>query len=571
MSQASSFFVNGRSATFASFEALRDALVAANVPRPWYVAIKYPDDVDYFAAYWASQFRCVYASCTYANLLSAARADDSSYHPILDHRAPITDIQQRRVHRLPDLTGEWICFQLPASVLRAAARAWVNRMRSIVAGAWRVPLDSMSRQPTLRMPELGEAVAAYIRDQDGDYSTLFALLDGPRGRQMRDDTIDRISEALENAGLDAIERGACGHMLAPGDRNDTVDGHVCDSCFEDYGFAEDTGQYHHTDNIYYHESDDAWYTYPEDDPPNRRSGGDPDGVMDYSTNVLAHVSKDDSFESSPTGDFHMGVELETMLTDGDADEKVYDVRRELGRDYIVGKHDGSLEYDGYPGIEFVTRPTSLRVHVDKFGGWTDTIGDLIAWKAKCCGMHVHVDANAFTKATLGKMIQFYNAQGNVYFIRRIAGRHPDIDEQAQHYAARDTASYNTAHPVIALKGKPGGARYTMINLTNLGRRQSERLGVTPRQPGSSNTVEIRIFRASLRKERLLAQLEFTHALIMYCRVAGFREMKHVHFTAWLAKYSDYPNLRKFLALAPHKHGKTRSAAVGLTEEDAIVA
>ena len=567
MSQASSFFVNGRSAVFPSFEALRDALVAANVPRPWYVAVT--ELGECVAAYWAARFRCIYGACSFATLLHE-RGGDLSADQVRLH-APTSDIQWQRVYRSLDLMGEWVCFQLPATVQRVAARLWVERMRGVVVDSWRLSAETITRQPTLRMPELGEAVAACIRDRDGDYDRLFDLLNSTNGRAMSTDTITNISAALENAGLDGIFRGDCGHMMIDGDGNSTVDGRVCDSCFANYRIAEDDRRYHHTDHIYYHESEDAWYTYPEDDPPDGSSSGDPDCVLDYSTDVLAHVSKDDSFESSPTGDFHMGVELETMLTDGDADEKVYDVRRELGRDYIVGKHDGSLEYDGYPGIEFVTRPTSLRVHVDKFGGWTYTIGDLIAWKAGCCGMHVHVDANAFTKATLGKMIQFYNAQGNVDFIRRIAGRHPDIDTQAQHYAARDTAEYNTAHPVIALKGKPGGARYTRINLTNLGRRQSARLGVTPPQAGSSNTVEIRIFRASLRKERLLAQLEFTHALIMYCRVAGFREMKHVHFTSWLAKYSDYPNLRKFLTLAPHKHGKPRNAAVGLTEEDAVAA
>lgn len=567
MSQASSFFVNGRSAVFPSFEALRDALVAANVPRPWYVAVT--ELGECVAAYWAARFRYIHTSRTYANLLHE-RGGDLSADQVRLH-APTSDIQWQRVYRSLDLMGEWVCFQLPATVQRVAARLWVERMRGVVVDSWRLSAETITRQPTLRMPELGEAVAACIRDRDGDYDRLFDLLNSTYGRAMSTDTITNISAALENAGLAGIFRGDCGHMMIDEDGNSTVDGRVCDSCFANYRIAEDDRRYHHTDHIYYHESEDAWYTYPEDDPPDGSSSGDPDCVLDYSTDVLAHVSKDDSFESSPTGDFHMGVELETMLTDGDADEKVYDVRRELGRDYIVGKHDGSLAYNGYPGIEFVTRPTSLRVHVDKFGGWTYTIGDLIAWKAGCCGMHVHVDANAFTKATLGKMIQFYNAQGNVDFIRRIAGRHPDIDTQAQHYAARDTADYNTHHPVIALKGKPGGARYTMINLTNLGRRQSERLGVTPRQSGASNTVEIRIFRASLRKERLLAQLEFTHALIMYCRVAGFREMKHVHFTSWLAKYSDYPNLRKFLTLAPHKHGKPRNAAVGLTEEDAVAA
>jgi hypothetical protein len=61
--------------------------------------------------------------------------------------------------------------------------------------------------------------------------------------------------------------------------------------------------------------------------------------------------------------------------------------------------------------------------------------------------------------------------------------------------------------------------------------------------GRYNTVELRIYRASLKKERLLAQLEFTHAAVMFCRVASMRDLDGVSFLKWLKTTDNrYPHL-----------------------------
>jgi hypothetical protein len=54
---------------------------------------------------------------------------------------------------------------------------------------------------------------------------------------------------------------------------------------------------------------------------------------------------------------------------------------------------------------------------------------------------------------------------------------------------------------------------------------------------------LRIYRASLKKERLLAQLEFTHAAVMFCRVASMRDLDGVSFLKWLKTTDNrYPHL-----------------------------
>ena len=164
-------------------------------------------------------------------------------------------------------------------------------------------------------------------------------------------------------------------------------------------------------------------------------------------------------------------------------------------------------------------------------------------------MHVHVDSRGFTAMSLGKFVQFINDDANAELIRRIAGRHPNKDEQANEYCAAIDQD-DVVNPARAKGGYPN--RYRMVNLTGLRSREADRLGVSS-EDGKYNTVELRIFRASLRKERLLAQLEFTHAAVMFCRVESYRNLKSSNFLAYLGKnHFLYPNLAKWLRVVTPK-------------------
>ena len=83
----------------------------------------------------------------------------------------------------------------------------------------------------------------------------------------------------------------------------------------------------------------------------------------------------------------------------------------------------------------------------------------------------------------------------------------------------------------------------MVNLQNLGRSESLRLTNTKYYDGRYDTVELRIFRASLKKARMLAQIEFAHASVCFCRVASWRDLNQTSFVKWLKTVSSiYPNL-----------------------------
>ena len=154
----------------------------------------------------------------------------------------------------------------------------------------------------------------------------------------------------------------------------------------------------------------------------------------------------------------------------------------------------------------------------------------------------HIHSKAFTPLTLGKFIMLINSESNVDFIRKIAGRHPMRDTQAREYCAAEHQDILT-NPNHAIKNK-ATSRYRMVNTENLSHEERERLQVrTNGNCKDYDTIELRIFRASLKKERLLAQIEFTHAAVMFCRVASWRDLDKKSFIEWLrTTNNNYPHL-----------------------------
>jgi hypothetical protein len=113
----------------------------------------------------------------------------------------------------------------------------------------------------------------------------------------------------------------------------------------------------------------------------------------------------------------------------------------------------------------------------------------------------------------------------------------------------------------------------MVNMCNLGKREAIRLGLSMDNSynGKYNTVELRIFRASLKKERLLAQIEFTHASVMFCRVASWRDLNGISFVKWLKTVAgQYPALTKWYGVRQvHTSVPTVTAPAEATCTDAV--
>jgi hypothetical protein len=359
--------------------------------------------------------------------------------------------------------------------------------------------------------------------------------------------IENAFNAIEGMGDMDIVHCDCGHYEDSNNTHEVRNDTWCDSCFDDSAvFVEDENEYWPRDDAYYSESRDAYYSYDRDgDDDNEDDDDDDDSdqpIMSYSTNVLNVLDYPSGITSSHFGEFTMGIELEMTSGDHNTNESAESVRSRLGSAYCIIKSDGSLPHNGF---EVVTSPQGLAKHIEVFKAW-EIDPAYRAWNTGKCGMHVHIDSRAFTQLTVGKFLMFINSSGNVDFIRKIAGRHPSVDDQARSYCAAEHQSI-LANPKTAVKGK-SGERYRMVNMCNLGSREARRLGLSMDNSynGKYNTVELRIFRASLKKERLLAQIEFTHASVMFCRVASWRDLNGTSFVKWLKTVAgQYPALTKW--------------------------
>ena len=213
----------------------------------------------------------------------------------------------------------------------------------------------------------------------------------------------------------------------------------------------------------------------------------------------------------------MGFELEVECEGGSRSDGV-DIFQTIDpkeKHYYL-KSDGSLNY----GFEIVSHPHDLDTYHSMDWSWLDTLANssFRSWNTSSCGLHVHIGLDAFKDDN--HQIRFTKfIYDNERQSKRIAGR-------SSGYAAFDDKG--KVIPKIKYKHRDTN-RYSAVNVQN------------------SETLEVRIFRGSLRKERVLSGIEFTHAVCEYTRnmkiVPKNKPFSWLRFVAFVSANDDkYPNL-----------------------------
>ena len=229
-------------------------------------------------------------------------------------------------------------------------------------------------------------------------------------------------------------------------------------------------------------------------------------------------------ENDPDADRHvfMGFELEVESNGEDYDGPEY-VHGILG-DLAYFKEDGSLD----DGFEIVTHPMTLAYAHSMRWDWTQGLLDkgYRSWDTESCGLHVHVDRRAFT----GRLHQY---SFTLLLMRNKALSYLVAGRQGNSYASFDR-SVRREIPKH-LKGQDNCVqRYSAVN-------------VLP-----TATLEVRMFKGSLKKERILAALEYVHSAVEYSRGAKSGVGAEEYLTApafiqWLRVRKDlYPNLVSYV-------------------------
>lgn len=224
----------------------------------------------------------------------------------------------------------------------------------------------------------------------------------------------------------------------------------------------------------------------------------------------------------------MGFELEMERNgSGTRIDDIVDLVREMWGDFAYCKHDGSLD----DGLELVTHPFTLE-YAHEHINW-DLLDSIRregyrSWNTSTAGMHVHVNRATFTGPShLYRFAQliYKNEPTCTSFAGRTSGYASFHDGYQKGYLAN------------VVKGRVYGSRGA-VNMQN------------------SDTIEVRIFRGSLRHQRVLANLEFVNACVEYTRQLTVPDVVRGGlawraFATWiLDNRVAYPHLYDYLDLNP---------------------
>ncbi len=276
----------------------------------------------------------------------------------------------------------------------------------------------------------------------------------------------------------------------------------CESCSENYSTCESCGTLLSQDEQRYDE--DSGNTYCERHAPSDDDDEDSDFIHDYGykpRTVFHGCSKL----------VHYGVELEVSCNTDTAEDTI----SALGGDsHVYLKADSTIEGGGY---EIVTHPHTLVEHRKLWAGFNE-YARRKGFKANDNGMHVHIERAKLTPYRIALIQMFLNRDDNRSFVAAIA--------------QRDTQRWAACKAELA-KGQyyGDGRRYSALNLCN------------------SKTIEVRIFRGTIRKPEFLKNLEFCDALVHWSIDRSHTDTGAADFISYVRNNRKvYPALDAFLVL-----------------------
>jgi hypothetical protein len=245
-----------------------------------------------------------------------------------------------------------------------------------------------------------------------------------------------------------------------------------------------------------------------------------------------------SYRPSPyffgKGQYYLGFELEVEARNESRYAGAEVAQDELGS-HAYMKDDGSLN----DGFEIVTHPHTLEQYQTNFN-W-EFIPKLKrqgfrSWNTETCGLHVHVSRTAF-----GAGLPLWNS--------------PDRDQLILRKQAHELRFmkliYDNQRQVERIAGRSGnhfatfGDKGKLVEKVKFGNQSNGRYSAINTE--NDATLEVRVFKGSLRKERVLSALEFVTASVEYTRdlkvTAKNQALTWLCFTAYVSNNMEtYPNL-----------------------------
>lgn len=332
------------------------------------------------------------------------------------------------------------------------------------------------------------------------------------------------------------ELSTCEHCGSTGLKDDMFyvdDNYYCESCYNDlFVTCEECGEVISVDDAYYYGGTpycDECYNNCftrcagcDNDYPNDDMYYDDDTNCYYceecyrnlTNNIIKDYHERDidlDFKklASDNTELYLGFELEVENGNVDNEDRNNDARYirthfpELG---LCFEHDGSLDY----GFEIISQPMTMNYiyeHKEDFKAILKYLDDkgYQSHNGGRCGLHVHISKKAFGESnsdTLDKNIKKLLLFTETYKNELITFSRRQNFHYCEFISSKIKTSYDNMNKDIYYKSgevlqglNKRINRYQVVNLEN------------------SNTIELRVFRGTLKFETFMATLEFVNSLV----------------------------------------------------------
>jgi hypothetical protein len=281
----------------------------------------------------------------------------------------------------------------------------------------------------------------------------------------------------------AVRCTSCGRDIEPGGWEVEGDSY-CEGCFRDNFFICNT----------------CGYIYRKGEE--READGELVCAFCYSRRIIrpyghTEARKFYSTDRDNDGCFY-GIELEVEVRGMDSVDVAEELLEYLEQGVFDIKEDGSLE----DGFEIASQPGTLRWHKKKVR-WGRILDFLRARGCRShdpgtCGLHIHVNRSLLSERDTDKMVQFLaTCEREVEILsRRKCWRYCNFNHKKSK-SWRSEAS--VGEKVKLLRELKGVDRWSALNF------------------GNQETVELRIFRGTLRTVSFYTALEFYDALVWFVK------------------------------------------------------
>jgi hypothetical protein len=273
------------------------------------------------------------------------------------------------------------------------------------------------------------------------------------------------------------------------------------------------------------------------------------GVLNYSTKPRPTFLVDIEGKETTQYDtlfaaFELEVEAEEDKTSQQLTRDALELR---GKNWLYCKHDGSIGR----GFEVVSEPFTWKWFKSEVG--KKQIGILLhwlrrngyrSWDTHNCGLHVHLSEAAISMIELYKLqLLFYGNPDKIWLLSRRLKQH--LQKWSRVYNVPTSGNKSKLIHV---------AKHDIVSVNDTADHANDRrvaVNVATHDTGNGHTVEIRIFKGSLKTDSINRAIEFCFSTVFFVKETGIKDVTWEKYMEYIEKRAkQFPALIKFFHSKP---------------------